>query len=119
MPIDIRVSIQKTNADQQELTELINELKRELYGVDGLSLSIDAESKSGIPFLPALMVKILNASTVNSFVQAIGVWLARDRARTLKIQVGTSQMEASGLSRDEQKQLIEWFQTQAGMRFEK
>ena len=116
-PIDIKVSIQKTDADQQELTELTRDLKRELGGVDGLSLSTDSESKSGISLLQDFMVKALSAGTITSLVQTIGTWLARDRTRTLKIQVGTNQIEASGLSRDEQKKLIEWFQIQAGMRF--
>ncbi len=99
--------------------QLPEDLCRQLSGVEGLSLGGDSESKSGTALLNTLMVRLFNANTVNSFVQILGTWLARDRTRTLKIQVGTNQIEASGLSGEEQRRLIEWFQLQAGMRFEK
>jgi hypothetical protein len=117
-PIDIDILVQKSDSNHQELAELTKNLIVELKG-GGFSLSQDSEDKSGISFLHTFIVNLINTSTIESFVKIISTWLARDRSRTLKIQVGTNQIEASGLSKDEQKRLIEWFQIQAGMHFEK
>ena len=66
-----------------------------------------------------LLAKIAETGGFTSLVSVMSSFLGRDRSRSLKLQIGDKSLEVTGLSKSEQTALIEWFQIQAGLRFEK
>jgi hypothetical protein len=111
--------------DKQEIAELAEDLLYELRELDDISL-LDPlagnlpENPKGSPLdVWTLVAKIAEASGIPSLVSVIGSWLTRDRTRTLKFQIEDKSIEATGLSKDEQQELIKWFQLQAGLRLDR
>jgi len=112
-------SISKANANHKEIMEISHELIEKIREIDGVELSKDTESKSSVENLHKFVVNVLNVKALDSIGKAIISWSLRDRSRTLSLQIGSNQLDVSGLSKDEQQELINWFQIQAGMTFRK
>lgn len=113
------VTIGNTKASPEEILDISNELIKEIGKINGVELSKDTENKSGIENLYKLAISVLNAETLNGIGKAIMSWSLRDRSRTLSLRIGDNQLDVSGLSKNEQRELIKWFQIQTGMAFEK
>jgi hypothetical protein len=62
-----------------------------------------------------LLVKIAEITGISNVISLLVEWLSRDKSRKLTLQVGNNKLELTGLSRIEQQELIDWFQTQAGL----
>ena len=91
---------------------LIRELKASGFDVDAV-----IELKSIIS--PPILVKLFTSDAIENFSSTILGWLSKDRSRTLRFQIGDKQMEATGLSKKEQQELIDWFKLQAGLSIKK
>lgn len=122
--IDLYVAIDGgPDTDEYDLIEFVSQITKELNKVDSIESAEqvrEGELPEGAKGLPPAAAKVLitlaKASGVTALINVFGPWLSRDRSRTLKLQLGDSTLELSGLSKDEQQELTEWFQTQAGIR---
>jgi hypothetical protein len=117
--LTVYVSIKKSGASNQEIVRLAHNLISDLQEIDGVRVFGDAGDKLGTSDFYAILAKLASASAIDSFVKVIGSWLTRDRTCTLKLQIGTNSIEATGLTREEQRELIRWFRVQAGLRFDR
>jgi hypothetical protein len=112
--------------DPEEIEATTYPLAEALRQVDGV-LSVETRAGGSLPpgamgtpgEVGALLVQVLESLSLTGLVGVLAAWLGRDRSRTLKIQLGDQQIELTGLSRQEQHELVDWFRTQAGMRFER
>lgn len=125
--IDLYVTVQTNDeADEQELVDIAKNLEKELIQLNAIE-SIEpvrvtqlTEGEKGSAIEPgSLLLKVAETGGFASLVSMLGSWLGRDKSRTLKLQIGDKSLEVTGLSKSEQESLIEWFQIQAGLRFEK
>lgn len=115
----------RVGSDQAESSRAIldetRDLLQELSQVGGINFSLSSQDekaggvRGGPVDLAFLMGRIAELGGIVSLVDVLGSWLNKDRSRTLKIQLNNKCLEASGLSKEEQKELIKWFQTQAGV----
>jgi hypothetical protein len=111
------------DADKQDLDELARLLTEELSQLDDVE-SVEPvregelpEDAKGVPAaVGTVLVKLAETAGVSALINVIGSWLSRDKSRTLKLQLGESALELTGLSGTEQQELVEWFKTQAGMK---
>lgn len=117
--LTVYVSIEKSGASNQEVVRLADNLVSELREVDGVQVLGEAGDKLGTSDIYAILVKLASTSAIDSFVKVIGSWLTRDRTCTLKFQIGANSIEATGLTHEEQRELIRWFQVQAGLQFDR
>lgn len=115
-----------SDADQDDLVELAQLLTEELNELDNVESvepvpeeELPARAK-GIPVaVGTLLVKLAETASVASLISVLGGWLARDKRRTLKLQLGDAALELTGLSQSEQQELIQWFQGQTGLRVDR
>ncbi|MCA9939045.1 MAG: hypothetical protein KC418_10395 [Anaerolineales bacterium] len=126
MKIDLRITVNAgPNTDTQDTAKIVRELEKELRHVESV-LSIDpvyvrneeAGQKGVSVDFGALLVALAEGTGLAAFITVLGQWLGRDRRRSLKLQIGDSSLELTGLSSGEQQELVRWFQTQTGMRFD-
>ena len=115
------IASKKNIKDSQEINKLAENLANTLNKLDGVYLTKlpTEDNSSGIKGAPTsssctFIAQLAGASGVANLISVAGSWLARDRTRTLKFQIGTNSIEATGLTKEEQQQLIKWFQIQAG-----
>jgi hypothetical protein len=103
------------DTDADELTQLVGRLRAEL-----LDLDVDAvqqpergqapEESKGAGWLAAgeLVVRLVTSPEVlASVIAGIRSWLARNRARSVKLTMGGDTLEVSGVSSAEQDRLID------------
>lgn len=125
--IDLYISVQtKDGAGELELNNIAENLAKDLMYLDVLE-SIEplrnkqtetGEKGSGI--VPGnLWVKIIETSGFGNLIGVLGSFLKQDKNRSLKLQIGENSLEVTKLSKADQKELIEWFKIQTGMKFEK
>jgi hypothetical protein len=110
------------DADKQDLEELARLLTEELNQLDNVESAEPVregelpEDAKGVPVaVGTVLVKLAETAGVTALINVIGSWLSRDKSRTLKLQLGESALELTGLSGVEQRELVEWFKTQAGV----
>ena len=104
-PIDIHISLKnlgETSDPEATWKQFVDEINH----LDGIRV----EGIHGKSNIGDLLVTLASATVLQEFVKSIALWLGRDKTRTLKFQIGDRTMEASGLTRDEQMTLIDWFQ---------
>jgi hypothetical protein len=112
------------DADREELDQLARQLRDELNQLNEVSadLATGGElpkgAKGGPLAIGAILVQIAKAGDVTGLLTILGSWLSRDERRTVTLQIGENKLEVAGISRAEQARLIQWFQTQAGLRIE-
>lgn len=111
----VYVYLKKSGAGSREVVQLVDNLVSELQKVEGVRLFADAGDKLGAADFFGFLAKLADTKVIESFVKAIGSWLTRDRTCTLKLQIGANSIEAAGLTREEQRDLIRWFKVQAGL----
>ncbi len=117
-------SSQPTN-DKEFLQEIKSELFGELGEVDGIAELnyVTTNSPHGAKGLTALdgdiFLKFAKFGGISALASIITTWLSRDKSRTIKLKIGDNSLELTGLSKVEQKEIIDWFQIQAGLRFNK
>lgn len=113
-----------TDADSEELDQLARQLRDELNQLNEVSaeLATGGELPKGAKGEPlaigAILVKIAKAGGITGLLTILGSWLSRDERRTVTLQIGENKLEVTGISGAEQARLIQWFQTQAGLRIE-
>jgi len=61
-------------------------------------------------------VKIVDPDGVAGLIAVLGSWLSRDKRWSVRLRMGHSKIEVSGVSEAAQTALIEWFQIQTGLR---
>jgi hypothetical protein len=109
------------DADKQDLEELALLLTEEMSQLDDVESAEPVregelpEDAKGVPVaVGTVLVKLAETAGVSALINVIGSWLSRDKSRTLKLQLGESTLELTGLSGTEQQDLVQWFKTQAG-----
>jgi hypothetical protein len=113
-----------TDADREELDQLARQLRDELNQLNEISaeLATGGELPKGAKGEPlaigAILVKIAEAGGITGLITVLGSWLSRDERRTVTLQIGENKLEVTGISEAEQARLIQWFQTQTGLRIE-
>lgn len=113
-----------TDADREELDQLARQLRDELNQLNEISaeLATGGELPKGAKGEPlaigAILVKIAEAGGITGLITVLGSWLSRDERRTVTLQIGENKLEVTGISGAEQARLIQWFQTQTGLRIE-
>lgn len=113
-------------ADREDLDELARGLARELREVDCVESVEPAagdrppEGAKGLSVaaVGTLLLKLAEVGGVSALTGALGAWLSRDKSRTLNLHLGDSSLEVTGLSQEEQQDLVRWFQSQAGLSLE-
>ncbi len=128
--IDFYISIgTDADTDPEELWELSQHLKQELFELDCVRSIKPIFSDKTIPgakIAPVeegnFLVTLAQAGAISALITVLGSllgsWLARDKSRRLELTVGGNTLKLSGLSKDEQQELLEWFQIQAGLRLD-
>ncbi len=124
--IELYISVDSNmEVDEEYIEELTRNLAADLNELDSLE-SIDRievkkaeEGAKGLSLsMGTLLIKIAEAGGISALISTLRLWLSRDRNRTLRLQLGDNSLEVSGLSDIEQKDLIKWFQTQAGLQLD-
>lgn len=103
------------DADAAELDEAAVRLRNELLelDVDRVTRSTAGAQPSGaraaeVLALGGLVVTLArNAGTIASVVRSLQSWLARDRSRSVKLELDGDTLEVTGVSSREQERLIE------------
>jgi hypothetical protein len=90
-------------------------LLSDLQSIKGVNSEMLPGTKSGLG-AGTMISSIVEAGGLVSFIKIILGYLTKDRSRTLKLQIGDNVIEASGLTSKEQRDLIDWFQLQTGMK---
>lgn len=120
------------DAEDEELDNLARQLLAELDDLDTVSVELAGEDKSralrqnsgqanakGLSTtIGSILVKIAEVGGITSLISILGSWLSRDERRTITLQVGENKLEVTGITETEQTRLIQWFQTQTGLRLE-
>jgi hypothetical protein len=101
-------------ADAEELDELTGRLRRQL-----LELDVDSvERAKGLP--PPLGARAVDSTTLGTLVvtlastpallqavvSTVREWLSRARCRSVKVKLGDSELELTGVSSEQQERLI-------------
>ena len=111
------------DADEYDLEDLTQQLFDKLNHLDSIE-SVERVREGELPkgakgaALGTVLIKLAETAGITTLIGVLGSWLSRDRSRTLKLQLGNSTLELTGLSGDEQQELAQWFQTQAGIRLD-
>jgi hypothetical protein len=108
----LRIEMQINDASHGDLLDLRRNFIHALKA-NGFEVTTDADLKSIIP--PPILVRLFTSDAIENLSSIIFGWLSKDRSRTLRFQIGDKQMEATGLSKKEQQELIDWFKLQAGL----
>ena len=112
------------NADGEELDELARQLAGELAELDMVSAELGQtgdlpeRAKVAPVTIGTILVKVAEAGGITGLITALGSWLSCDERRTVTVQIGENRLEVTGISKAEQTNLIQWFQTQTGLRLE-
>lgn len=101
--------------DAEELLELTQRLRGELLelDVDSVALSNDGEAPDGakgveLLALGGLVIQSAWRSTVlRSVIDTTVTWLGRQQAKSVKLTLDGDTLEVTGISSDQQSQLIE------------
>jgi hypothetical protein len=101
--------------DAEELFELTQGLRGELLelDVDSVGLGTGGEAPSGakgaeLLSLGGLAIEFaLKSSVLKSVVDATAAWLGRQQARSVKLTLDGDTLELTGVSSDQQSQLVE------------
>lgn len=126
MKLELRITVNPgPNTDMQDAHKLVQELEKDLRHVESVTslepVYVENENagQKGVSVdFSALLVKLAEGTGLAALITVLGQWLGRDRRRSLKLQIGDSSLELTGLSPGEQQELVRWFQTQTGMRFD-
>jgi hypothetical protein len=104
-----------TDADAEELDEATLGLRRELLmlDVEGVERASAGQPPRGarageVVELGALVVA-LAPPTLGAVVVTINSWLARQQARSAKLQLGDKTIELTGISSEQQDRVLEAF----------
>jgi hypothetical protein len=109
-------------ADGEERDELTHQLVNELDELDRASVEAKQadsmpEGAKGIPAgAGTILVKMAEVGGITGLITILTSWLSRDERRTMILQIGENKLEVKGISKAEQAKLIQWFQTQTGLR---
>jgi hypothetical protein len=95
--------------------DLAEDLLDALHSLTAVSSELMSDSKSAL-VQGTIITKIIEAGGLASFLNAIFAWLAKDRSRSIKLQIGENSIEASNLTPDEQQRLVAWFQLQTSIK---
>lgn len=87
-------------------------LARELAALDEIQVEVLSGQK-GLAGTGLIAAEVIKAGAVTKIAEVIGGWLLKDRSRSLKLKIDSKELEVSGMSREEQQKLIEWFQEQS------
>ena len=120
-PRDLTVEL-AADVDEQELDAMTSSLRRQL-------LELDVEEVERVPAAPppegakaveafavgALLVKLVaNRNTLGAVTGVLRSWLAGRPDRTAKLRFGDEEVEFTGLSSEQQEQLLaSWIERQA------
>lgn len=113
-PADLKVDVAVADADPQEVEELTTRLRRELLDLDVARVErVPAgEPPEGtrafeVLALGSLVVTLAReAGALNGVVQTLHRWLARDRRRSVKIELDGDVLEVTDVSSGDQERLI-------------
>jgi hypothetical protein len=111
----LTVQLSSSEADQEELERLTQQLRRELLELDVETVERPKEGKppagaKGIELsaIGSLLVETATSSALlGAVVKVIQSWVAARRGRSVKIALGDDFIEVSGVSSDDQRRLIE------------
>ena len=114
--LQIQIGLQ-SDADPAELDEATRRLRSRLLelDVDRVERPTAGEAPPGaraaeLIELGGLVVSLArNFGTVASVIVALQSWLARDRGRSIRLELDGDALELSGISSDEQERLIAAF----------
>lgn len=123
MAIDLALEIISSNDTKEDIQRLTAKFAKELEKLDFVEstdvVRIEQEGAMGQGLTETLLVKLAGTSGVSSLLNVFGLILGKDKSRSLKLQIGNNSLEVTGLTKEEQKTLIEWFQAQSGLSFTK
>ncbi|MFE7118157.1 hypothetical protein ACFU99_22340 [Streptomyces sp. NPDC057654] len=119
--VTVRVAADQ-DYDAQELTSLARELRRELLELDveDVQLAEMERLPAGAKGLGAtvgtLLVRRGVSVAVRHLVEAVRRWAARDLARSAEIEIDGVRLNVTGISDNQQKQLIDVYLERLGSR---
>ena len=87
-------------------------LANELAALKEIHVEVLSGQK-GLAGAGLITAEVIKAGAFTKIVEVIGGWLLKDRSRSLKLKLDSKELDVSGLSKEEQQKLIEWFQEQA------
>jgi len=119
-PVQLLISVQ--GEDEEERVYLAELLAYELRQLDEVVSVNPAEGDplaAGAKGSPVdwstLVVGFAESTGFAAVVAALGGWLSRDKRRSIKLQVGSNSIDVSGITKEQQEDLINWFKTQTGL----
>lgn len=103
------------DADAAELEDATTRLRQDLLELDvdridrpSVGAPPEGARAAELVALGGLIVTLArNAVTIASVIRSLQSWLARDRNRTIKLELDGDTLEVSGISSSEQERLIE------------
>jgi len=104
----------KTGTNKHEADANSRDLGNQIIALDGIRLEESGGQKS-LAGTEIIAAEVIKTGAVTKIAEVIGGWLLKDRSRSLKLKIGDNELDVSGLTGKEQKDLIEWFQKQASL----
>lgn len=89
-----------------------DELIHQLHDVDDVQMKILTGQK-GLTTSNVIVAEFFKAGAGTKIAEILGNWLIKDRSRSLRIKIGDRELEATGISKQEQAELIQWFERQS------
>lgn len=113
------------NREIDVLEEEARELMYALSEVDGVK-QVSALLTTGEPDAKGstfewdkLVIEITKAGgLLSALATTLGTWLGRDKNRSLELSIGNNRLHITGISKAEQKELVDWFKLQTGLSLE-
>lgn len=123
--IEVLISV-NADADDEERYEFARRLSCDLNELNDVSVELAKGDKPpkgamGEPLTTgAIVVAIAKAGAVTAAITGlIGIlnsWLNRDERQKITLEIGGNKLELTGVSKEEQKKLVEWFQSETKFR---
>ena len=85
-----------------------------LAALDDIRVEVLSGQK-GLAGTGLIAAEAVKAGAFTKIAEVVGGWLLKDRSRSLRLMIDSKELEVSGLSKEEQQELIKWFREQASL----
>ena len=118
--VNLYIAIDADDADEEERERLTRQLMKDLDELEEASVELAKGDKlpkgaMGEPLTTGLILLSLAAGTITGLIPILASWLSRDERRSASLQIGEKKLELTGITKEEQAKVIEWFRTEAGL----
>lgn len=118
--INLFISVDAGDIDDEERDKLARQLLEDLKETEDISVELAKGDKlpkdaMGDPITIGTILVALGASAVTGIIAILASWLSRDERRSATLHLGDKKLELTGITKEEQTKVIEWFRSAADL----